>query len=390
MSQELTEADAGSNSVISASETKPLTERLFAIDALRGVIMITMALDHANTFISHGKLGLEFWGGRFPQYSDTLQFLTRFVTHLSAPGFFFLMGASMTLFAASRRKRDWTQFEIIRHYFIRGLLLIALQVFIENPAWNLGASRTGPLFFGVLYGLGGAMIVGAFFLSLPSNFLLGLSVLLTLGAHFLVRDPAGVTTEAPLLMGMAFVPGFTAGIFVLYPVLPWLAMAMFGMVFGRWLLTDEEQTYRRAALIGALFLILFVVVRTTGTFGNIRAASGPGWINFLNVVKYPPSLVFILLTLGVDLLLLAGFARIGSGLRTIFRPVVVFGQNALFFYLLHLYLFALIGLTFGRQGTTIPGMYPYWLLGLLLLVPLCWFYGDFKQRQAPESLWRFL
>ena len=386
----MTEAEAGGKSVVAASEVEEKPGRLFAIDALRGVIMITMALDHANGFIAHGKLGLEFWIGGFPQYSDTLQFLTRFVTHLSAPGFFFLMGVSMTLFAASRRKQDWTQFEIIRHYFIRGLLLIALQVFIENPAWNLGASGTGPVLFGVLYGLGGAMIVGAFLLSLPSKWLLGLSVVLTVGAHLLVRDPAGVTTEAPLLLGMAFVPGFTAGIFVLYPVLPWLALALFGMVFGRWLLADEELTYRRAALIGALFLILFVVVRVTGTFGNIRTASGPGWIIFLNVVKYPPSLVFILLTLGVDLLLLAGFSRIGSGLRTIFRPVVILGQNALFFYILHLYLYGLIGLTFGRRGTTIPGMYPYWLLGLLLLVPLCWFYGDFKQRQAPESLWRFL
>ncbi len=386
----MTETDVGSNRVVAASEVGEKPVRLFAIDAVRGVIMITMALDHSNTFISHGKLGLEFRGGGFPQYSDTLQFLTRFVTHLSAPGFFFLMGVSMTLFSASRRKREWTQFEIIRHYFIRGLLLIALQVFIENPAWNLGASGTGPVFFGVLYGLGGAMIVGAFLLSIPSKWLLGMSVVLTLGAHLLVRDPAGVTTEAPLLLGMALVPGFTAGIFVLYPVLPWLALSMFGMVFGRWLLTEKEQTYRRAALIGATFLISFFIVRASGTFGNIRAASGPGWINFLNVVKYPPSIVFILLTLGVDLLLLAGFARMGSGLRTIFRPVVILGQNALFFYLLHLYLYGLIGLTFGRQGTTIPGMYPYWLLGLLLLVPLCWFYGDFKRRQAPESLWRLL
>ena len=386
----MTEAEAGSNSIDAESEIEEKPARLFAIDGLRGVIMITMVLDHANTFISHGKLGLEFWGGGFPQYSDTLQFLTRFVTHLSAPGFFLLMGVSMTLFSASRRRRDWTQFEIIRHYFIRGLLLIALQVFIENPAWNLGASGTGPVLFGVLYGLGGAMIVGAFLLSIPSKWLLGLSVVLAIGAHILVRDPAGVAIEAPLLLGLALVPGFTAGIFVLYPVLLWLALAMFGMVFGRWLLTDKEQTYRREALIGVIFLISFVVVRATGTFGNIRAASGAGWIIFLNVVKYLPSLVFILLALGVDLLLLAGFARMGSGLRTIFRPVVILGQNALFCYLLHLYLYGLIGLAFGRQGTTIPGMYPYWLLGLLLLVPLCWFYGDFKRRQAPESLWRLL
>lgn len=369
-------------------EDKP--PRLISLDALRGVIMITMALDHANTFISHGKLELEFWAGRFPNYGDNaLQFLTRFVTHLSAPGFFFLMGASMVLFAHTRRARGWTEWEITRHFFARGLLLVALQLFVENPAWNIGSRDLGAVLLGVLYGLGTAMIVGALLLRLSSRLLVVFAIVLTLLAHALVADPARIAFDWPLVIQLLTVPGPASGLFVLYPTLPWLALALFGMVFGRWLLADRASAYRRAATIGFVFLLLFAGGRALGGFGNIRPAIGSGWIAFLNVVKYPPSLVFTFFTLGVDLLLLAAFARVEGLLHTALRPVVILGQNALFFYLVHLYLYGLVGLLFGPRGTTIAGMYPYWLLGLLFLAPLCWWYGDFKHSRAPESVWRF-
>jgi uncharacterized membrane protein len=95
--------------------------RLSPLDSLRGFIMVVMALDHANSFISHGKRELELWYFLFPNYNDdVLAFLTRFVTHLVAPGFFFLMGVDMALFTLSCRARDWTNRQIITHFLLRG------------------------------------------------------------------------------------------------------------------------------------------------------------------------------------------------------------------------------------------------------------------------------
>ncbi|MEJ2353685.1 MAG: hypothetical protein P8Y03_28225 [Anaerolineales bacterium] len=111
--------------------------RLFAPDALRGLIIVLMALDHANIFIAHKHSSGEYWGGAFPVYNDALAFLTRFVTHFCAPGFFLLMGAGMALFAHSRQERGWTRAEIIRHFLIRGGALILLQLLVVNRAWEL-------------------------------------------------------------------------------------------------------------------------------------------------------------------------------------------------------------------------------------------------------------
>ena len=106
------------------------------------------------------------------------------------------------------------------------------------------------------------------------------------------------------------------------------------------------------------------------------------------MTKYPPSLAFIMLTLGVDLLLLALFSEAGEGLKKWGNPPLTFGRTALSFYIAHLYLYALIGLAF-PMGTSLPLMYPFWAIGLLILYPLCRWYGEFKQRKAPGLVWRF-
>src|SRR5512143_57749 len=139
--------------------------RFAPLDATRGVIMLVMALDHANAFIAHAHPLAEMWAGPFPRYDSALAFLTRFVTHLAAPGFFFLMGAGIILFAASRRNLGWSDGAIVRHLLARGAVLIALQLLVENRAWELGGSFF-PLYFGVLYGLGATMIVASLCLRL--------------------------------------------------------------------------------------------------------------------------------------------------------------------------------------------------------------------------------
>lgn len=116
-------------------------------------------------------------------------------------------------------------------------------------------------------------------------------------------------------------------------------------------------------------------------------------IDFFNVVKYPPSITFLLLTLGIDLILLAVFSRVWRGKPSSrlwsLNPLTVFGKTPLFFYVSHLYLYGFIGRTFFREGTGIPAMYPWWIVGLVILYPLCLIYGRFKESRSPDSIWRF-
>jgi len=371
--------------------------RLFAPDALRGLIMGLMALDHANLFVAHKHSIGEMWGGAFPVYSDTLTFLTRLVTHLCAPGFFFLMGAGMALLAYSYRQRGWSKWQVTRHLLLRGAVLIAIKLLVVNRAWELSPAGWGiDVYIGVLFALGATMILGSLLLWLKPVYLLLLTVVLAIGTELLVPHPSQWGAGMGWLTYVLLVPGGIVGaggkmaLWSYYPVLPWLELVTFGMVFGYWLTVDPGKAFGRAWKLGLAFLGAFVVLRYLNGFGNIRPRMGDSWIDFLNVVKYPPSLAFELMTMGVNLILLALFARVSARGRRFFQPLVVLGQVPLFFYVLHLFVYGALGYLFAPNGTTIPRMYPFWLLGLLILFPLCLWYGRFKQRQPAQSLLRFL
>lgn len=199
------------------AETKP--SRLLPLDALRGFIIVVMALDHANSLIAHGKLEPELWANQFPNYrGDALTFLTRFGTHLAAPGFFFLLGVGMVLFAMSRRQQGWSKGQIMRHFVVRGTLLILFQFFVENPAWE--TTPTG--YIGVLYALGWAMLIGSLLLHLSARWLTGLSVLLVVLTELLLPDAGSGFVEYALALRLWLLPGHTQETLVLYPVMPWL------------------------------------------------------------------------------------------------------------------------------------------------------------------------
>lgn len=375
--------------------------RMLPLDALRGLIIILMAIDHANEFIAHQHSSGEFWGGSLPHFRDTLSFLTRFVTHLSAPGFFFLMGVGMLLFANSRRKNGWGEWAITRHFILRGIVLIAFQFLLENQAWELslspatgrppGIPSSSPItYYGVLYALGGTMILGSLLLRLKPWTLFELTIIFVLGSEFFTPIPEMVLHEFHPLTRLLLVPGFSSAILVYYPILPWLKLVLFGMLFAHWLKEDAKIAYRRAWKIGAGFLVGFFILRAANGFGNVQTRPGNNWIAFLNVVKYPPSLTFTLLTMGLNLLILGWFGAIKDKLGKYLQPLIIFGRVPLFFYLSHLYIFAGIGLLIGAAGTSLAGMYPYWLIGLIILLPLCWGYGWLKQRQSPKSILRFL
>jgi uncharacterized membrane protein len=378
----------------STTEVTTASTRVTAVDALRGLIMVLMALDHASLLVAQ-KHSAEYWGGPFPVYRDALAFVTRLVTHPTAPGFFFLMGASMVLFAHSRRRQGWGSAAIARHFWIRGATLIALQLWIVNPTWEF--SQTGwstEIYIGVLFALGSCMILASLLLWWKPAYLLVAASALFVGTELLHPDPSlwgrlpilGIGSLHLLLLR----PGGDGHLWSNYPVLPWLELVVFGMAFGRWLLEDARRAFDRAFKLGVAFLVAFVIIRYLDGFGNIRPRMGDGWIDFLNVVKYPPSMTFTLLTTGVNLVILGLLGRASDGAQRLLRPLAVYGQVPLFFYLTHIPLYAALGRLFTPDGTSIPAMYPYWLLGLAILYPFCLWYGQLKHRQPANSILHFL
>ena len=369
--------------------------RLIPVDALRGLIMIFMALDHASYFLAKAH-SAEYWGLPLPQYQSSLAFLTRFVTHFCAPGFFFLLGLSIVFFAESRRRLGWPDGRIRRYFLWRGLILVGLQLFIENAAWLLGpADEIHPgsigtllIYLAVLYALGLSMIICGGLLRFRSSILVSAGAAAVLLTQLLTPGSESVSRLYQPLLRAILIPGQTGIMRVKYPVIPWLGVALLGMALGKTMARDPRRAYRQAFLFGSGALVLFPIVRSIGLpVGDFHPPAGPGWIAFLNLTKYPPSLAFILVTLGIDLLLLALLSRKEEILKRRGKPLLVFGRTALFFYIVHLYLYGLTGLAFPK-GMPFGWMYLFWLGGLVLLFFLCSWYARFKVQKAPDSVWR--
>lgn len=387
-----------SHSVITA------TPRFVALDAHRGLIMILMAVDHASYFIARAH-SAEFWGVGLPVYPDALWFWTRWITHLCAPGFFLLMGIGMILFADSRSKAGWNQTRMTKFFVIRGFFLILLQLFVEDPAWMVGdlfvtqgamtfrggvpgAGSGGIIYLGVLFSLGGAMVFWAFMRRASSPLIAVISLVAILATQFVTPGQDHAASPYSPVLRILFIPGYSNGLTVFYPIVPWLGVTGLGLLFGRSLIGKRFRIGRLASWAALGCLILFLVVRSSGTFGNLNEVPA-GWMGFLNVVKYPPSLSFLTVTLAVNFLWIAIWKRLETRLQSPFQVVLVFGRAPLFFYLLHLWLFAFLGLLF-RNGSSLSVMYLFWLLALAILYPLCYGFSRFKNRKPVTSLWRFL
>jgi predicted acyltransferase len=162
------------------------------------------------------------------------------------------------------------------------------------------------------------------------------------------------------------------------------------MAFGRWLAVSPRKAYARAWKLGLALLATFVLVRAADGFGNVRPRMGNTWIDFVNPVKYPPSIAFTTITTGTNLILLWAFSRASPLSQRLLKPLTLLGRAPLAFYVLHLFLYMGIGRLVAPHGTSIPWMIPFWLVGLAILLPVCGLYGQFKRRRRMRSAWRLL
>lgn len=408
------------------------SHRSAELDAMRGIIIIFMALDHASAMSGYRIAG-EFWNNNEPgiqkeNWTQISYFVTRFVTHLAQTGFFLLMGFGIAHYWNSRTKLDVPESRIVRHFAIRGAVLYALDFVLDLALllmWIFGDRGAPPAMFGVLQALGFSMIVCSLLLWLagyvakhlhwrPISSFLGkeivtfllacASILITVITNFIIHGLNPSASNHNFLVAYLFSGGKVANwMSVLDPVIPWVPVCLIGMIFGGLqiqLREREGRVYKIFLFSGIGMWCLFVVLRLSGLarisdFGNFRLpqySNGVEYANaFFTLSKYPPSLAYICLFLGATLIILY-ILHISKFVQypLLSQPALVYGRSSLFFYVVHMILYMILGIIFQRNKHDLDALwvYPIWVTGLVIMYPLCVKYGEFKGKTDPSSLWR--
>ena len=379
--------------------------RLRAVDVLRGSLLVVMALDHVGLMVGrfHSQ---EMWAGAWTRYDAALPFLTRFVTHLCAPGFFLLLGAGLALQVDARTKNGWPPGRISRSIVTRGAVLLGVATLLEVPAFLI-ATLTGPSpgdnpefaipggperrwVFTVLYALAVSTIAGGLLARVRSGVWAALAVVAIGVTAITTPGPDQGAVDFSFARSVLLVSRWSHGVWTQYPFVPWFGIAALGVLLGRALAADQAATYRRLPWIGAAAVLLGVALRAAWGFGNVRPPRDGSWIEFLNVLKYPPSLVFTLWMVGANLILLAVWERTGAWGTALGRWLETLGRAPLAFYIVHLWLFAVIGAVWFRQGAGYGVVYAIWLGGLVPLSLLTARVSRFTASRPPGSAWRYL
>jgi uncharacterized membrane protein len=323
---------------MSAPSPGPGASRIPAIDAVRGLVMVIMALDHVRDFIHRGAMS--FQPTDLTKTSAAL-FFTRWVTHICAPAFMLTAGMGAYLWW---RRAVRTRGQLSRFLLTRGLWLILLELTVMRLAYDFDLAQRYPWLLLVLWVLGACMVVLAALVWLPVPLLATLSVaVIVLHNRF---DPiqaaslgaGGWAWNLLHQVGAFQVAGAT--VIVGYPLMPWVAVMALGFCLGSLYLLEPPARQRLLVAIGAAATLGFVVLRTLNGYGDpapwsAQPVSGFTVLSFLNTTKYPPSLAFLLMTVGPTLLLLAAFEKLRPSAAS---PLVVFGRVPLFYFVLHFYL----------------------------------------------------
>ncbi len=308
--------------------------RIEAIDTVRGGVMVLMALDHVRDFIHRGAMS--FSPTDLTQTTPIL-FLTRWVTHVCAPTFMFTAGLGAFLWG----QRGKTRPELSAYLVSRGLWLIVLEVTVMRLAYNFDFSPDYPVLLLVLWALGACMIGLALLVWIPIRALTILSVAVIVLHNSLDRVDAARFGAAAGIWNLLHQPGAFrlahATIIVGYPLVPWIAVMALGFCFGQLYLMDRAVRQRLLVVIGAVATLSFVVIRAFNVYGDpvpwaTQTSAVYTALSFLNTTKYPPSLDFLLMTLGPALLGLAWLDRLGLDTS---NPLVIFGRVPLFYFVLH-------------------------------------------------------
>ena len=370
--------------------------------------MLIMALDHTRMYFGYGT-----WYSEPTNLSTTtpLLFFTRWITHFCAPVFVFLTGTSAFLYGSNKKTG-----QVAWYLFTRGVWLVFAELVIVNFAWTFDIMFSFRI-LQVIWAIGLSMLVMSFLIFLPIEAIFAIGIILVFGHNLLDSLQASGISASDFIWYILHQPhaitlrGNT--ISLVYPFLPWLGLMALGYTTGTFYSKNFDESERRGWLlgIGLCAVLLFTFLRGFNLYGEPRVwetQGSPvyGVMSFLNLTKYPPSLHFLLMTMGPALILLAIIESLQHKITT---PVIVFGRVPFFFYVVHLYVIhalAMLALLVSgrdwheyilsteriRSGTLINFgfelgvVYLVWILVIVLLYPLCRWYQRYKENN-PKKWW---
>lgn len=380
--------------------------RISSIDLLRGVVMVIMALDHVRDYFHYDAF---FFDPSDLDKTNPALFFTRFITHFCAPVFVFLAGTS-AFFVGQRLNRKSLSIWLLK----RGFWLVIAEITLIKFAWTFSFDYS-IVMIQVIWALGIGMICLAGFIHLPRNWVIGLC-LLGVAAHNLTDGftpaPGALSDIWTLLHVQDAIPFDSLTLFVAYPIIPWIFVMPLGYYFGELYHSDFDpgMRTRRLLQLGGVLTLLFFVLRFLNIYGDPYAWEANGSLShdimsFFNLTKYPPSLQYLLATLGPSILFL-GFAEKWKGALT--DNLVIVGRVPMFYYIIHIYIIHLLAMaaaalsgfsasdmiikfwvSFEPQlqgyGFSLWFVYLIWIALVLALFPVCKVYNTFKSNN--RHLW---
>jgi uncharacterized membrane protein len=405
---------------VDEGQKTPSSSRIDSIDLLRGIVMVIMMLDHTRDFVHNAVF--QFDPLDVTQTNPAL-FFTRWITHFCAPTFVFLAGTGAYLYGRRKNKGELSRFLITR-----GLWLIFLEFTVVRLGAFFNVSPSLLAMMQVIWAIGVSMIVLTGLIHLPLKITLAFGLLMIAFHNLLDRFPVqgfqgpnrpmpGVGAKLWMILhqqGAYPIAGFPSPfVLVLYPLIPWVGVMAVGYAFGTLYQLDATRRRRLLLWIGSGAVALFILLRAVDLYGDPQKWShqpNPFFtvLSFLNTTKYPPSLLFLLMTLGPSILALWFFESsntsrtLSSGVRSFF---ITFGRVPLFFYLLQWptahAISLLLHYVFGKPthflfqtpiewftnpprgtGFNLLVVYLAWIAGVLLLYPLCKWFAGVKQGRS--------
>jgi uncharacterized membrane protein len=336
-------------------------------------------------------------------------FLTRWVTHFCAPTFIFLAGLSAFLYGHGRSAG-----ELSRFLLIRGLWLILIDLTLIKFGWRFDVDLYR-LTAGVIFVIGASIMALAALIWLPRWVIAAVALIMLVGHNILdgvrAEQLGGASWAWQVLHEPGLVPfGDGANLYVLYPLIPWIGVMAAGYLLGPVMQLEGEARQRILFRLGAALTLGFIVLRATNLYGDpaswtVQETWLSTLLSFLNCEKYPPSLLYLMMTLGPALMLLASFEHVRGAFACL---LATFGQVPFLYYVVHIYLIHVLAVATAFDmtgvltstpaiGLSLAGVYFVWLLVLVLLYPICRWFAGLKERgrgwwwsylESPVRHWR--
>ena len=370
--------------------------RIDSIDLVRGLIMVLMALDHVRDFFAPG-------GFNPRDATEPALFMTRWITHFCAPVFVLLAGTSAFLYGGRGR----TTQELSRFLLTRGIWLVLMELTLVRLAWTFSFDLSY-FFSQVIFAIGASMIALSALVFLPRRAIAVIALVLIAGHNLLDWVKADSLGAAAPLWNFLHEPALLqfGGVkwFAVYPLIPWIGVMAAGYALGPLFTLERATRTRWLSGLGAVAVVGFVLLRASNVYGDpapwqMQDDLTATILSFVNCEKYPPSLLYLAMTLGPALLVLAAVEHAKGPLA---RWITTYGRVPLFYYVAHVFVIHALAVIFAwtsgvatnwlfgpfpadkpaGYGLGLPGVYAIWLLVVVALYPPCRWFAAVKRRRS--------